>query len=197
MPFTIATPSVLTDPGALFWAPLGTALPGSGAGGVVAGGVFTDSWSAPWVPLGATIDGSEFSYDIKVAEVAVAEFFDPIRWATTGRSGMITFAMADFTMTKLSYAMNGGTLTIVSGTGATQLNKFSPPAPGLEVRAMIGWESLDHTVRIVCYQALNSGSVKLTFKKVPSLTGIACQFQLEKPTSTQPFEIYAASSGRA
>lgn len=193
MPFTMAVPAVLTDPGALFWAPLATAIPAN----TVAGSKFTDSWLSPWVPLGATIDGSEFDYDIKTAEVSVAEFFDPIRWATTGRSGQFTFSMADFTAKKLSYAMNGGTLTVVSGSGATQLNKLAPPAVGSETRAMIGWESLDSTVRVVAYQTINSGQIKLAFKKVPSLTAIACQFNLESPVATQPFEIYTAGATRA
>src|SRR5689334_17974801 len=120
---TMPAPAILTDPGYLFYAPLGTAEPAN----TVVGSKFTDAWPVQWLQVGATDDGSEFDYEIKVESVDVAEFFDPIKWATTSRSGSLAFAMADWTLTKLVLALNGGTKTIVSGTGATQLNKYTPP----------------------------------------------------------------------
>ncbi len=193
MPFTMATPNLLTDPGALFSAPAGSALPAN----TVVGSKFTDSWVSPWVPFGATEDGSDFTYDIKTEMVTVAEFFDPIKWATTERSGNFAFTVTDWTLTKVQIVMNGGTLVIVSGTGTTQLNQYSPPAAGAEVRRMIGWESLDNTVRIICYQTINSGSIKSSFKKAPAKAGLACQFQFEVPPSGNPFSFFTAGTGRA
>jgi hypothetical protein len=43
---TMPIPNLLTDPGFLFSAPLGTALPTH----TVAGSKFTDAWAAAWVP---------------------------------------------------------------------------------------------------------------------------------------------------
>ena len=190
---TTATPHILTDPGYLFWAPLATALPVN----TVAGSKFTDAWPGAWISLGATEDGSEFSYETKVEAITVAEFFDPIRYSTTERAGSFAFNLADYTLANFKRAMNGGTLTVVSGTGATQLNKYTPPAPGSEVRAMLGWESLDSTTRIVVYQALQGGAVKASFKKAPALAVIPCEFQFEVPTSGTPYEIYTAGTDRA
>lgn len=194
MAFTAtATPNVLQDPGALFWAPAGSAVPSH----TVAGSVFTDSWTAPWVPLGATEDGTELTYEIKVEAIMAAEFFDAIKYATTERSGSFAFALEDYTLTKLKYAMNGATQTVVSGTGATQLNKLTPPIPGAETRAMIGWESLDHTMRAVAYQCINSGSIKTSFKKAPKIATIACQFNFEIPLgSTTPIDFWSAGTAR-
>ncbi|MGH3659603.1 MAG: hypothetical protein ACRDUA_23385, partial [Micromonosporaceae bacterium] len=76
---TVAVPLLLTDPGYLFGAVLGTAAPTN----TVAGSKFTDAWAAAWVPLGATIEGSAFSYSSTVEAITVAEFFDPIKYATT------------------------------------------------------------------------------------------------------------------
>ncbi len=102
---TTATPNILSDPGYLFYAPAGTAEPVN----TVAGSKFTDTWPVAWVSVGATEDGSKFKASVKTEAVNVAEFFDPIKYVTTDRSSSIAFAMADFTLTKLKWSMNGGT----------------------------------------------------------------------------------------
>src|SRR5690349_20703534 len=183
---TTATPTLLTAPGYLFYAPLLTSIPTN----TVASSKFTDVWSGSWIPVGATEDGSEFTYSINVEAMTVAEFFDPIKYATTERSGSFSWSMADWTPTKLKMAMNGGTLTIVSGTGETQLNKYVPPAPGAEVRQMLGWESLDATVRLIIYQALQGGDVSMSFQKAPDYATIPVEFNFEVPSGGQPFEFY-------
>ncbi len=191
MPST-ATPNVLTDPGYLFWAPLNTAEPTN----TVSSSKFQDAWPGGWISLGATEDGSEFNYTIKTEAISVAEFFDPIRWATTERSGSFAFNMANWALTNLKYAMNGGALTVVSGSGATLLTSFTPPAAGAEVRCMLGWESLDNTVRLIVYQAINSGTIKTAFKKAPAYATVACEFNFEIPATGQPFKFYGAGTAR-
>ncbi len=192
MPST-AAPQILTDAGYLLWAPLGSTIPTM----TVSGSKFTDAWPGAWLSLGATEDGSEFDYNIKLEAVNVAEFFDPIAWRTTERTGSFAFNMANYALTNLKYAMNGGSLTIVSGTGATQLNKYQPPAPGAEVRAMIGWESLDNTARLICYQCIQGGTIKTAYKKAPSTATIPSTFNFEVPSSGIPFEYYTAGTARA
>lgn len=191
---TTATPNILTDAGYLFWAPLSTAEPTN----TVAGSKFTDAWPVAWISLGATEDGSEFTYETKVEAITVAEFFDPIRYSTTERSGTFAFNLADFTLANYKRAMNGGTLALVgTATGATQLNSYIPPVPGAEVRCMLGWESLDNTTRIIVYQTLNGGSIQSAFKKAPSMAVIPCSFNFEIPTAGNPFKIYTAGVSRA
>lgn len=192
MPST-AVPNLLQDPGYLFWAPLASTEPTN----TVAGSKFTDAWPVAWISLGATETGSTFNYSSTVEAVRVAEFFDPIKYATTERSGSISFAMADWTLNNLKRALNGGALTLTSGTGATALNKYEPPAPGSEVRAMIGWESLDNTVRIVMRQTIQGGEVSSEFVKAPDYAKIACTFNFEFPAAAQPFSIYSAGATRA
>lgn len=189
---TTATPNILTDPGYLFWAPLGSAEPVN----TVVASKYTDAWPVAWISLGATEDGSEFSYETSVEAVRVAEFFDPIKWATTDRSGSFAFNLADWTLTNMKRAMNGGTLTVVSGTGATTLTSLTPPSPGSETRAMIGWESLDNSVRIIAYQCLNSGTISSAFRKAPSFSTIPCTFNFEVPAAGQPWKMYAAGTAR-
>jgi hypothetical protein len=193
MPST-ATPTILTSPGYLFIAPLASTLPTN----TVVGSVFTDSWDAAWLSLGATEDGSDFSYASTVEAATVAEFFDPIAYYTTERAGSIAFNLASFGASNYRRAINGGVtaLAATSGSGTTALYDVEPVTPGSEVRCMIGWESLDATVRLVCRQTIQGGEVSTPFKKAPTLGVIPCTFNLEKPSSAQPFKLSFAGSAR-
>jgi hypothetical protein len=187
-PPAIATPSLLVDPGWLFWAPLASTMPSN----TVVGSVFTDAWPAAWLPLGATAEGSTLSYEINVEAMSVAELFDPVKYATTGRTGSIAFALANWSMTNLKRALNGGTIT-ATGATTTTMSSYAFPTPGQEVRAMIGWESSDSTVRVVVLQALSSGTIEMAFQKAPDFSQIPVTFNMELPAGgSQPFNVYTA-----
>jgi len=191
---TTAVPNILTDPGYLFVAPLATAVPTN----TVAGSVFTDAWDAAWISLGATEEGSTFAYSSTVEPIRVAEFFDPISYRTTERGGSIAFNLADWTLSNYRRAINGGVaaLTATSGTGATTLGTLEPPEPGDEVRSMIGWESLDNTVRLICHQTLQGGEISSAFNRAPAKAVIPCTFQMEVPTAGKPWTLYGAGVDR-
>jgi hypothetical protein len=195
MSLATAVPLILTDPGFIFWAPLLSTEPTHAA---LASTYDADAWPVAWVNLGATEDGSEWTYETKVEAVNVAEFFDPIRWSTTGRSGSYAFNLANYTLNNLKRVLNGGTLATVSGAGVTLSSSYVPPSPGSEVRCMLGWESLDHTQRFVMYQTINSGSIKSAFKKAPEFAKLPCNFNFEVPTGAPnvPFKAYSAGVAR-
>lgn len=192
---TTAAPAVLNDAGYLFIAPLATAEPTN----TVAGSKFTDAWPAAWLSLGATEDGSTFAYQTNVEAVSVAEFFDPIKWATTSRQGSFAFNLANYTLQNWSRALNLGAgsatgLTPVSGTGATALYSLTPPSPGAELRVMLGWESLDNTLRTICYQCINGENIASAYKKAPDKAVIPCTFNFEVPSSGVPFKMYGTQT---
>jgi hypothetical protein len=176
----------------LFWAPLATAEPVN----TVVASVFTDAWPVAWINLGATKEGNAFTAETSVEPVKVAELFDPVRWNTVDRISSIEFALADVNLANLKKAMNGGTLTVVSGLTTTTLSSYTPPTPGSEVRSMIGWESLDATVRLICYQCLQGGAISFENRRRPEYAAIACKFNLEAPTSGIPFKFYTAGTAR-
>lgn len=188
---TVPTPAIATDPGYLFWAPLGTAEPTH----TVAGSVFTDAWPAAWKVLGATEEGHNFTWSTSTETIEVAEFLDPIKYVTTGRSGSIAFALASITAENVKRALNGGTLA-TTGTGATTMTTFTPAAMGAEVRCMIGWESQDSTERLVAYQCFNTGSVSIARRKGAAKATIPVEFGLEVPTTGQPFKYLTAGTTR-
>ena len=189
---TLPATRLLTDPGYILFAPIGTTEPTN----TVVGSVFTDAWNASFVVVGGTESGSEFTYSTKIEPITIAELFDPIKYSTTERSGSFAFNMSSWTLKNLNLALNGGTFSVVSGTGTTQLGKYEPPTPGSEVRIMLGWESLDATARIVMRQCIQGGDVKSTFAKAPSNATIPVEFQFEKPAAAQPFSVYSAGTSR-
>lgn len=193
MPVTLATPNIMKDAGYLLWAPLSSTLPTN----TVVGSKFTDTWPAAWKNLGGTDDGSKFAYQMKLEAIKVAEFFDPITWAPTDRTGSFAFALADFTLTNMYRAFNGGTQTVVSGSGTTQLNKLDPPDNTGIIHAMLGWESLDATMRLVSYQTINGGQIEMAFKRAPDNAVIACEFNFEVPSGGVPFSFWSAGTARA
>jgi hypothetical protein len=162
------------------------------AGGLVAGSVFTDAWPAAWIPVGVTKEGHTLKYKPKVDSIEVAEYLDPLRWVTTSREISIEFEIAEFTAKNMALALNGGTVSTVSGTGATLLSKLIAPQTGAETRTMIGWESSDATERFIGYQCLQAGDVEVAHKKGSDNATIKVQFNLEIPAAGQPFEMYYA-----
>jgi hypothetical protein len=192
MPST-APPVLLVDAGYILTAAIGSTIPSM----TVSGSKFTDAWPVAWASPGSTEDGSEFDYNIKVEAIYAAEFYDPLTYRTTERTGSFAYAMQNWTLTNLKQSMNGGTLTVVSGTGATQLNTFTPPTPGNEVRQMVGWESLDNTLRMIGYQTISSGTIKSANKKAPNNASIPVVLNFEVPSSGNPFQWWSAGTSRA
>lgn len=193
MPPAVTKPNVLVDPGFLWIAPLGTAAPTN----TVTAGKFSDAIAAAYLPLGATTEGSEFSYSTDVEAIEVAEFLDPVSFATVGRSGSVAFALANWTLSNYRRALNGGVAALVpTGVSGSELTTLEPPDPGTEVRSMLLWESTDATVRMLFRQVLQGGEITSEFRKAPDIASVPCTFNLEVPTAGKPFTIYGAGTTR-
>jgi len=188
-----ATPKLLKDPGYLFWAPLGTPEPTH----TVAASKFTDPWPVAWIPLGATEEGSTFSNEMSIEPIRVAELFDPVAYEVTEQAGSIAFALANWTLANMKRAMNGGSLQLVSGTGATALTRLDPPDPEEITRCQIGWESVDGSARLIGRQCLNGGTLESSFQRAPSKALIPFELQMERPTNAKRFSLWGAGAERA
>ncbi|GAC1374660.1 MAG: hypothetical protein NVSMB4_02340 [Acidimicrobiales bacterium] len=188
----LAAPNLLTDPGYLYWAPLGTALPT----GVSTASAFSDTWPAGWVQLGMTEAGTDIDLTITASPITAAEIIEPLTYRTTARTGTLTFALKNFTATNWARAVNGA-VTTVTGTAGSTITQIDPPPIGQEVRSMIGFESLDNTFRFIAFQVFNEGAMKFVFKKAPSNTNVSWKCMLEKPASTGPWRAFTAGTARA
>lgn len=179
-------------PGVLYRAPIGTAQPSMTA----AAGLFTDAWPAAWVPWGYTEQGHTFSAQVQTGAITPAEELDPIAVVTTGRTSTVTFALMQVNPIQVKFGLNGGTISVLSGSGATIVNKYSPVAAGAEVRTILGWEADDHTERMIWWQCLNTGNVQIARQKAPNNATIPVEFTLEKPTGDM-WNYYATSARTA
>jgi hypothetical protein len=194
MPPAVATPAILTDPGFLWIAPIGTTAPTN----TVTAGKFSDAVAAAWLPLGATTEGSTFSYSTTVEAITVAEFFDPISYATTERSGNLAFNLASWTLTNYRRALNGGVAALTpSGGAGLELTTLEPPDPGTETRCMLLWESTDATVRLMLRRCIQGGEISTAFQKAPTVASVPCTFNMEIPTgSNKPWIMWGAGTSR-
>lgn len=191
---TMPTNIIATDPGYLFWAPLASTEPTN----TVAGSVFTDAWPVAWIPLGITKEGSEFAWQTETDTIEAAEYLDPLRIVSTGRHGSFKFELLNLSAANVKRALNGGTIT-VTGSGATTLSAYVPPALGAEVRCMLGWESQDFTERLVIRQAFQTGEVSIARKKGADNASLPLEFGLEAlaTVGTAPFSYLTAGAARA
>lgn len=191
-PTPVATPNLIRDPGYLFWAPFATTEPAHTA----TASKFSDSWPVAFIPMGATQDGTTFNWEMPIEAIYAAEFLTPVAYANGEASGNIAFGLLDFTLKSLSRAMNGAATSTVGGTAATLVSKIEPPDPSEIVRCMIGWESLDNTMRIIGRQCINAAALEFSAKKGTDVGTIPCEFNFERPTAAKSWAIYAAGTAR-
>lgn len=191
-PSPVATPLLIRDPGYLFWAPFGTTEPTHTA----LASKFNDAWPIAFIPMGATQDGSTFNWESPLEAIYAAEFLTPVAYANGEQSGNLGFGLLDFTLKSLQRALNGGAPTTVSGATTTLVSKIEPPDPSEIVRSMIGWESLDNTMRIIGRQCINAAALEASFKKGTDVGVIPCEFNFERPTGAKSWAIYSAGTAR-
>lgn len=189
---TVPNDALALGAGYLYKAPLASSVPTN----TVVGSVFTDTWPVAWVPIGVTREGHEFSAQINTDTVDAAEYLDHLKIVSTGRDLGVSFEMMQVTANSMKVALNGGTISTVSGTGATTLTKYAPPVVGSEVRIMLGWESQDATERVVFYQCFQTGQVRISRRKGANNAGLPLDFGIEQPSTGDPFNTYYAGTTR-
>ncbi len=194
MSLSQATPLLLREPGFLFAAPLASTEPTHAALGST---YDADTWPVAWIPWGPTMEGSTFSNSQNIEPIRVAELFEPVAYSVTDVTTNIAFAVANYTLHNLRRAMNAPTSAIstVSGATTTLSSKLDPPDPETIVRCMIGWESLDHTMRLIGRQCINGGEVSSQFGR-GTAASIATVWSFERPAAGKAFSVYSAGTAR-
>lgn len=194
MPLSQATPLLLREPGFLFHAVLGSTLPPMVA---TASTYDADVWPVAWIPYGPTMEGSTFSNTQNVEPIRVAELFEAVAYSVTEVTTSIAFAVANYTLHNLRRAMNAPAAAVTTASGATTTlsSKLDPPDPETIVRCMIGWESLDHTMRMIGYQCINGGELQSSFGR-GTAASIASVWNFERPTATKAFSFWGAGVAR-
>lgn len=168
--------NVLTGPGDVYVAPIGTAEPASA----------TATLDAAFRNVGYTDGGINFSYALSSENIAVDQELDPVRVKTTGRVASVQFNMAEINRQNLALALNAGADAANTGT-------FEPPAPGDEVRVMVLFET-EEGARWLFRRCLQTGSITMSSQKGAQKRLIPVTFSLEKPDSDDPFQVWPSLS---
>jgi hypothetical protein len=194
MSLSQATPLLLKEPGFLFHALLASTEPAYVA---AASSYDLDVWPVAWVPWGPTMEGTVWSNTQTVEPIRVAELFEAVAYSVTEVSTTMAFAISNFTLHNIRRALNAPTslISTVSGTGPTSSSKLDPPDPQEIVHCMIGWESLDHTLRMVGRQCINGGELQMTLGR-GTAAGIASVWNFERPAVGKAFSWYGAGVAR-
>lgn len=182
--------------GVLYSANAGTAIPAN----TVVGSVFTDLWATAgaWVPIGITKSGHELTYAPKVEPIEAEEYFDPIQYVTSGRTSGVKFELMNVNLTNWKRMVNGGSGAVTtSGAGTTLLSTGILPAPGTEVRCMLGWEADTSDERWIAESCLQSGTLSVKRGKGTNVATFTAEFNFEiGPVSGRPFTPYGAGTIR-
>lgn len=189
--------NLLRGPGILYGAPLGTALPAGTTALAASATKFSNAvFGGAWFPLGSTAEGSEFSDSLSTDRIELAESLYAVAVVSTGREATWATNLAEINKTNLKAALNGG-VSATTGVTGSEVTRVSAPTLGNEVRMQLGWQSEDDTIRFFGYQVLNAGSLSLAFRKGTDLATLSMEWQFEKPSATDPWDMFLAGAERA
>lgn len=176
MPVGAVNPlAIKTGPGKIYYGPLGTAIPTFTATASKVVGTWTS-----WVGVGSTDEGLTYNESTDTENITVAESLYPVSVVTTGKSGTISFSMAEVSSSNWKLAANGGTVT-ATGATTTLLHTYVPPLVGQEVRVMMGFHSYDDTEVIIWPQVFNSGGFETPRSTVAAKAVLPVTFSVELP----------------
>lgn len=133
-------------------APTGTAVPAD----------FSASFAAGWVDLGLIDEnGVTFEDGKTITDILAWQLLYPARKIVADRTFKVTLVLREWTKASVALAFGGGTFT-TTGTGATLVNKYTPPDPHtIDTRQMaVDWVDNAVTYRLVLPQGLVSGNVQ-------------------------------------
>jgi hypothetical protein len=171
--------------GTLYVAPLGTAEPTS----------ITGTWNVAFVPMGYTESGHVFTSGMSVTPITAAEAYYNLTNIVTAKDSTVAFSLMQMTAANFQTAFNGGTTSVVAGGGGVT---YDPPAPGAEVRCMIGWQSLDGTERMIFRQCFQTAASAISRGKSAAAV-IPVSFDLEVPAAggLQPWRWFGTAARAA
>lgn len=189
--------NILSGPGTVFVAPLGTTSPTA----------VTGDWPTGWVALGYTDAGSDFNWKPTVNPITPEEEYWPAKNVFTGYEAHITFALLELTVQNWQVAMNQGVGTsALSSTVSTNPDGSKNIAfgdVGTEVPLMFGWDSYNKGSsaaagtpsgpvqgRLYAPSSIQVGQVQVQHKKGANPQMLNLDFMVQKlNATTSPFTI--------
>jgi hypothetical protein len=172
---TVNPLAIRSGPGKIYYAPLGTALPSP----TVTASKLVATWTS-WVGVGSTDEGLTYNESTDTENITVAESLYPVSVVTTGKTGTVSFSMAEISSSNWKLAANGGTVT-PTGATTTLLHTYIPPLVGSEVRVMLGFQSLGDDEIIIWPQVFNTGGFETPRSTFAAKAVLPVSFSVELP----------------
>lgn len=170
--------AVITGPGLLFVAPIGTTEPVDS----------TTVLPAAWKSIGFTADGTTVTREQTWNAIAVEELLNPVRWEPSVVSDMVAFSMAESSKSKLALAMNMGAAV------TDDLLSLEPPAVGAELRVMLCLNATSGA-RWIWRRCIQTGASAMPRKKSPDKMVIPVTFRLEDVSPLKPWLVWPGTGG--
>lgn len=118
-----------------------------------------------WSSIGYTDEGATLTFNRESEDVEVAEEDNPLKRIGTKVGVSLAFSASGINELNIQRANAGGTWSTVSGTGATQVRKYSPPQPKDQVRHMWAHIGQDLDEIFVIYQGYQTGEITINRRK--------------------------------
>lgn len=168
---------VVTGPGLLSVAPLGTAEPISAAAVL----------AAAWRPIGWTNDGSTFTTEPTWNAINVEEELAPIRWEPSNITELLAFAMSESSKRNLALALNMGAAVVDDAVA------LEPPLPTSQVRVMLLLDTAGGA-RWIFRRCISTGPSAMVNKKSPDKKVIPVTFRLEDVSPAKRWIVYPSAA---
>lgn len=172
---TVNPLAIRSGPGKIYYAPLTTPIPTF----TVTASKLVGTWTS-WVGVGSTDEGLTYNESTDTENISVAESLYPVSVVTTGKTGTVSFSMAEISSSNWKLAANGGTVT-PTGATTTLLHTYVPPLVGSEVRVMLGFQSLTDDEIIIWPQVFNTGGFETPRSTFAAKAVLPVSFSVELP----------------
>jgi hypothetical protein len=180
--------NALMGPASIYAGPLGviTAAPADALVNAAPGTAWTD--------LGGTNGGANFSVDPKLTELTMDQVVDVIEERLTGRTVMVTVALAENTLQNLARALNCGLetagsnyqgFTPVYDSTATQIQKFSLLLDGFAPPVSTPTPIASPRRRLYLPRVQQVGKIEVVYAKDKQQL-YSCQFKAYYVSTTVP-----------
>jgi len=170
--------AVITGPGLLFAAPVGTAEPADAA----------TVLPVAWKEIGFTADGTTITREQTWNAIAVEELLNPVRWEPSVTNDVVAFSIAESRKAMLALALNMGAAVADDATA------LEPPAAGGELRVMLVLNAASGA-RWIWRRCVQTGASAMPHKKSPDKAVIPVTFRLEDVSPTKPWKVFPATGG--
>lgn len=188
MAVTVA--NLVAGPGTLYYGTFGATEPAASAVGSAPA-------SATWTDLGGTLDGSALKVNQEYFELEVDQLVDVVGRRLQKREISIETQLAEPTLTNLSIALNGGTVTASSGWSSYDPDDASsvtqPTYRAFMLDGFAPSASAAKTRRTLLRRGLVTAEVELAYKKDEQTVIPVEIFGHYVDSSTKPFRIIDAT----